>query len=449
MIKKQVARWNNWRNISTNRQIFAGMLVVMVMTVVVNVIAAAKELVVANYFGTGEVVGAFLIALLLPMFAINVLAGSFSAAMMPIYIRTRDTKGKVAAKQLFSSVMAQVTLFLMIVVAILAALAPQLLPILGSGFNAQTLALTQTLFYWLLPILLLTGVGRLYATVINAGERFALVALAPIITPTCSIIFILLLINKWGIYTLVIGAVIGAVIELAILAWVATRRSIPLLPRWGEMTDELRAVRRQYVPMVAGAFLMSSTSLVDQSMAAMLGAGSVAMLSYAGKVVTMILGIGSMALGTAVLPHFSRMVAAEEWVTLRHTFKTYTRLIILLSVPITAILFLFSESVIGLLFERGAFCATDTRLVGQTQAFYLLQIPFYVLGILGVRLISALNSNYILMWGAGINLPLNIVLNYIFMQWIGVAGIALSTTCVYVTSAVMIFVFLYMKLKTR
>lgn len=45
----------------------------------VKFVSAAKELVVADYFGTGDVVDAFLFAFLLPSFAINVLSGSFSA----------------------------------------------------------------------------------------------------------------------------------------------------------------------------------------------------------------------------------------------------------------------------------------------------------------------------------------------------------------------------------
>lgn len=447
MLKEKIARWTAWQGVSTNRRIFAAMVVVVAMTVVAKLVVAAKELVVAGYFGTGEMVDAFLIAFLLPMFAINVLAGSFSSAMMPAYIRTRDSKGEAAAQRLFSSVMALGILFLIVTAFAFAVLAPVLLPLLGSGFSMQTMALTQSLFYWLLPVLVLTGIGHLYTTAMNASERFATAALAPAITPICAVTVLVLLADKWGIQALAGGTLLGAVIELAVLAKLATRRNIPFLPRWGGMTDELRGVIGQYTPMVAGAFLMSGTVLVDQSMAAMLEPGSVAALNYANRVVALILGIGAMALGTVILPHFSRMVAAKDWAGVRHTFKTYARIIVFISIPLTAVLFLISESIISILFERGAFNAEDTSLVGQIQAFYVLQIPFYVLGVLTVRLISSLKANHILMWGAGISLPLNILLNYIFMQWIGVAGIALSTACVYGVSFLYLSIMLAKKLR--
>ena len=48
-----------------------------------------------------------------------------------------------------------------------------------------------------------------------------------------------------------------------------------------------------------------------------------------------VLGISSTALGTAVLPYFSRLVAAEDWDGLRHTLRTYTRLILAAAIPTT------------------------------------------------------------------------------------------------------------------
>ena len=80
-----------------------------------------------------------------------------------------------------------------------------------------------------------------------------------------------------------------------------------------------------------------------------------------------------------------------------------------------------STNIIGLIFERGAFTQGDTQLVSQIQTFYLLQIPFYVLGVMGVRLLSALKKNQVLMAISAINLVANIVGNYVFMHYLGVA----------------------------
>jgi putative peptidoglycan lipid II flippase len=60
----------------------------------------------------------------------------------------------------------------------------------------------------------------------------------------------------------------------------------------------------------------------------------------------------------------------------------------------------------------------------------MLQVPFYVLGMIFVRFITAMRRNDLLMYGAGINLVVDIAMNLVLMRIWGVAGIALSTSVV-------------------
>ena len=209
-----------------------------------------------------------------------------------------------------------------------------------------------------------------------------------------------------------------------------------LRPKWHGFDSNLRQVAGQYAPMLAGSFLMSGTWLVDQAMAAGLPSGSVSALNYANNVIAFPILLAATALGTAVLPYFSGMIASEDWAGVRHTLGRYMWLVLCATVPVTILLVVFSEPLIRVLFERGSFTAQDTEVVARTSAFYALQIPFYIAGILVVRLISSLRANHILMWGAALNLLANISLNYLLMRWFGVAGIAFSTSIVYLLSLV-------------
>ena len=191
---------------------------------------------------------------------------------------------------------------------------------------------------------------------------------------------------------------------------------------------------KQYAPMIAGASIMSGTELVDQSMAAMLGPGSVSILNYGNKISAVVAGIGATAVSTVILPQLSRIVAANDWSGAKRTIKSYTSLILLTTIPATLILILFSHSLTAFVFQRGAFTAGDTAQVASVQNMYLLQLPFYVLGRVFVRLTSALKANHILMWGTVISFLLNITLDYLLMKPFGVSGIALSTTIVYAAS---------------
>jgi putative peptidoglycan lipid II flippase len=184
---------------------------------------------------------------------------------------------------------------------------------------------------------------------------------------------------------------------------------------------------------------MGATPVVDQTMAAMLGSGSVAALSYGSKVVAGLLAIGATALSTAVLPYFSKMAAESDWQGCRHTLKRYVWLVLSTTVPLTLLLFVFSKYLVQVLFQRGAFTSMDTEVVSQVQKFYCLQIPFYVVSMLFVRFISSVRRNDLLMYAAAINLVIDIVMNLVLMRWLGIAGIALSTSIVAVISVVFLW----------
>jgi putative peptidoglycan lipid II flippase len=163
-------------------------------------------------------------------------------------------------------------------------------------------------------------------------------------------------------------------------------------------------------------------------------------LNYARKVVSVFIVVGATPLGTAALPYFSQMVADRDWIGCRSTLKTYVRSIALITVPLTLGLMVFSQPLIRIVFQRGAFTAEDTKVVSHVLVFLSLQIPFYILLILGTRLISALKRNLVLMVIAGVNMALNVILNLILMRYAGVAGIGLSTSCAYLVSWVLIYV---------
>jgi putative peptidoglycan lipid II flippase len=289
----------------------------------------------------------------------------------------------------------------------------------------------------------------LWTMKLNAADQFAFASAIPILTPIITIVALVYGSDKWSIYALAAGTVSGAFAETVIIGWYLKSIGVNLMPRWFGSGPDLTQVMKQYGPGVAGALLMAGTVLVDQAMAAMLGPGSVSALSYGGKVVSFALAIGATALGTAVLPHFSRMVAAADWDGVCHTLHTYASLILKITIPLTIVAIVFSEPIVRTLFQRGAFTALDTQIVSQVQIFLLLQVPVYLASILLVRLISALKANHILMWGCIINFVGNVLFNYIFMQWFNVAGIALATFMVYVISATYILYMLRHILRER
>jgi len=121
------------------------MIVIVMFTLLAKLVGAGKELVVADAFGTGSMLDAFLFAFLLPSFAVNVLVGSFSSAVMPTYIRTRYNEGeKVVDKPFLSLSVIGIGLVLVLAV-VLDIFGASVLTLWGYGFNEQALAFIDSL----------------------------------------------------------------------------------------------------------------------------------------------------------------------------------------------------------------------------------------------------------------------------------------------------------------
>ena len=185
--------------------------------------------------------------------------------------------------------------------------------------------------------------------------------------------------------------------------------------------------------MVGGSLLMVNTQVVDQAMAAMLPAGSVAALSYGNKIMAVPLNVAVTALGTALVPYLSSSWSrSSDWSALGHTVGKVPAPELWCGPASDDSAGLSGRCLsCGSSSSAGRSAPEDTRVVAGVQALACLQIPFYLAGILVVRTISSLSANQILIWGNLLNLTVNVVFNFLFMRWWGVAGIALSTSVMY------------------
>jgi len=415
-------------------------------TVLAKLAALAKDWLVARQLGAGDELDAYLVAFLIPSYTVVVLAHSFASAFVPSYIRLWHKQGLAEAQRLASRAIAAGASGLVIVTLVLLVAARFVLPIVGMGFDAAKLALTLALFYPLAGVVIAAGLSAMLAALLNAHERFVAAAVAPMAIPLGTLVVFWIYQDRFGVHALAAGTTAGFAFELAILAIAVWRGGLFVWPRFGKFEGELRHVGLQYLPVALGALLMSSSLVVDQAMAASLGSGQVSILSYGGKIVAVVLTAVAVSLSTVLFPRFSRMIAAGRRGELRRTVRGYAKGIVLGAIPVVALLALLSEPLIRLLFQRGAFTAETTAAVTAVQLWLLPQIPFYILVMLGARVLSALDGNQIVLRIGALNLAVNVTGNYVLMQWFGVDGIAMSTSLMYVIAAAATLLAIHLKL---
>lgn len=421
---------SKWSVGTINERIFGAMVTVGIAVVILRLLGVAREIVVAGFFGVGSAVDAFIIAMILPTVLLNSVVKSVPSAMMPLYVKERKETGSEAASNFFGGVLALSIPVFLVFSLLIAFFGGPIVTWIGKELPSESIALARNLLYWVSPVVFFTGIRVLIGGLLNAEKKFGVAAIAPSFTSIAIICGVVFYADELGAYTLGIGTVAGALLELCLLVMMCRAKKVKIALYWRGMTDLLRDVITKFWPLAFGSLLLTGNVIVDQTMAATLGPGSVSSLRFGNLVTLSIVGFGAEAIATAIFPYYSDMVANKQWRALRSTLFTYARLLALVTIPLTAVIVLFSQDIISVLFERGQFDQSDTTLVASVQLYYALQIPFHLVAILAARLILALQKNTVLMWGTTISLVVNVVLNAVFMKSMGAAGIALSTACV-------------------
>lgn len=447
MIAALVARIGAWQRASVHRRVFSAAAVVAVFVFASKLASAAREVVIAHQFGTSQDVDAFLLAFLMPGLAITVLGATLNSALIPTYIEVREREGPEAAQELLSSTLVVSIVLLSIAACSMTALVPWAAPLFSGKASPERLELTKRLSYILTPSLVVTGTTMTWAAILNAHQRFAPSAAATLAVPLTAMAALLAFGRTAGIRALAWGTLAGFLLEATIVGWALRREGVSLFPRWRGLTPAVRRVMGQYMPMVAGMAAMGTNGPIDQVMAARLGPGSVAALGYGAKIEAFVVGVAVASIGAAVLPHFSRLAAAEDWSGLRSTIRRYAAVLVLLSLPFTIGLIVLSEPIIRMLFQRGAFTPQDTQLVARIQSFLLLALPVKFAGLLFIRFIMAVKANHVLMWTSIVNALVNVAGNWVLSRYLGVAGIALSTAVVVIVSVSISGIYTFRRLR--
>src|SRR5499433_686258 len=154
------------------------------LTLVSRITGFLRDIMLAAILGAGPMADAFFVALRLPNHFRAIFAeGAFNAAFVPAYARIREEGGGIRAGQFADRIFTLLLASQIMLLAVALIFTPAVITVLAPGFSrdpdrfALAVELTRITFPYLLLITLVT----LYGGILNALQRFASPAAAPIL----------------------------------------------------------------------------------------------------------------------------------------------------------------------------------------------------------------------------------------------------------------------------
>ncbi len=403
---------------------------VSIVTVMIKAVGYARDALVAHHFGATGQTDAFLIGMMVPNVLLGLVATGLGTLIVPWYIDHRKQDPE-QARTLVNQVTLVWGMAFLIVSAAVWTFAPQLVHLFAHNYAGAQYTLAVQVTRWLVPMGFFNVMTGLFIGLSQAEGQFLLPLVANLTGNTVLLGCIYVFSSRLGIHSWTLGQSIMAVIAFAPVAWLLFRRY-----RFFRTLDlrhmDWQAIGRfalLLLPLVISGGGGSLNTMVDRWFAARLPAGGVSALDFANRVWTLPMTLIATPMATAVFPWFSSMAvdgtklgAFDDKVRKTITFLAY------LIIPCTIGLVVLAQPVVRMLFQRGAFDASATRLTALCVQMYALGLISQASFPIFHRVFFSFKDTTTPLVVGVTMIAINAVTDYYFGKWMGASGIALSTT---------------------
>jgi len=182
------------------------------------------------------------------------------------------------------------------------------------------------------------------------------------------------------------------------------------------------------LPILIGASVNQINALVDKTIGSGLPEGSISAMNFAGKVNNLVYSIFGAAIVTVMYPTFASEANEGNMKKFKMYISKSINNINLIMIPATVGIIVLSTPVVKFVFERGEFNQSSVEMTSIALTFYSLGVIFYGMRDILNRAFYSLQDTRTPMINGVIGVVINIVLNLILVQFMGIGGLALSTS---------------------
>ncbi len=389
--------------------------------------ALGFTVVVAARFGSDRVTDVAFGALILPSSLTVMLGALLPPVIVTVFRSAQVARGEEEAWRFVRCALRLLLLGAALLTLLGSLASPLLARAVGPGFVPADVVLCAR--YMALSFLLVwfSVFASVLKGVMNANSSFLLPALDTFSLNAASIAIVLAGSRTWGALTLVAAAVAGNLAKvLIVLPSAPVRRLFATPAPWTH--PELRTLGMLLWPMVFQTVLYALNALVIRALATRIPMeGALSHITYAEKLAYMPGDLLILAIGTVLLPSLATSHARADREETRRLVTTGIRVSWMLAVPAAVGLFLLSEPVVRLLFERGAFDRADSQQTAAVLRILALSLLAGGQVVLSQALYAAHRTKSILLVGV-LSLATNAGLGWTLVGPLRQSGLAWAAT---------------------
>jgi len=411
-------------------------ILITIGTLLSNLLGFSRELILAYKYGAGSIADMYLIASIIPGTIFVAIASAIATSYIPIVtnLGLENTKKINLFTSNLLNILGILTLGILIVFLIIT---KPIVKLFAIGFSGDMLSETVLLTRLMLPLILSLVFYNIFQGYLHVKDKFFAASLIGI---PLNIFFItgIIFSSPEKVWIMAIGNLAGYVAVFLFLLIVVLKSGFTHTFTFNFKDSNLRKILLLSIPIFIGISVTQVNTIVDRSLASTLEGGVISALNYSSRLIYFINGIFVISLVTVIFPRLAKLNFSKDLKEFKSVLNSSMITIIILVFPISVGAIILSEPIIRLLFERGAF---DSEATNYTSSALI----FYSIGIIGIGLRELLTTVFYSiedtkspMINGSIAVVLNIILNLIFIKYMGYIGLPLATSVASIVSVLLL-----------
>ncbi|MEA3536374.1 murein biosynthesis integral membrane protein MurJ [Rhizobium sp. CC-YZS058] len=351
------------------------------------VLGFARETLMAAALGTGPMADAFYAAFRFPNLFRRLFAeGAFNAAFVPLFAKEIEANGIEGAKRFSEEVLGVLfTVLLLITIAMELAMPLIVSTIIAPGFvdDPEKFDVTVKLAIVMFPYLMCMSLTAMLSGMLNSLHHYFAAAIAPVFLNVTLIAAL-----AYGLWTgadplatawyLSWGVLVAGLLQMAVLYAGVRHAGMRFQLRRPRYTENVKRLLWLALPAAVTGGITQINQIIGQMIASTKD-GAIAVLQYADRVYQLPLGVVGIAVGVVLLPELSRALRGGALKEAHNLQNRSLEFVLFLTLPAAGALWVISDEIVRVLYERGAFSAATTATVGSVLAIYGLGLPAFVM----------------------------------------------------------------------
>lgn len=335
------------------------------------------DAVIAGVFGAGPATDAYVYASRIPLGAQALLTVGANQVLVPLFSQWLTNDGRHETNRRTSHV-ATAWFLAGLLVAVLGALAsPILMRLTAPGLGEHEIAMATSMSRIMFFVIPFEALGDVFEGYLNARYSFVVPSGAKVIRNVVAAVVILTAglggqdpaVIAWG-YLLGMVLLVGTEVVVAVVRGFRYHPSLDM-----RAPHVLEAARLSWRPLV-GAGINPLARIAEGLFASYLPPGSPTILAYGYRLISAVGGtVFFRSVMITMMPRMSEAATKGNEAEVGRLTRVGVRMMLALSLPLTAYVAVLARPAVTVLFQRGRFSPEDAVLLGWVLAVYALSLP--------------------------------------------------------------------------